>query len=178
MQYVAFLRGMNLGGRRITNDELCDCFRQLALENVWAFLASGNVVFESGPVAQAPLARRIQAGLKESLGYDVVTFLRSAAEVTALADTTPFAEPHGVAGGKLQVSLLQKKPTTVQGKKALSLATDNDQLALIGRELYWLPKGKLTDSDLDVSGIEKALGSTTTRTFRTIQRLAAKLTDS
>lgn len=28
-RYAAFLRGMNLGGRRITNSDLCACFEAM-----------------------------------------------------------------------------------------------------------------------------------------------------
>ncbi len=175
MQYVAFLRGMNLGGRRITNDDLCDCFRSLDFQNVWAFLASGNVVLESSSASRAKVSRVIETGLQEALGYEVPTFLREAREVVRMAAATPFAEPHGSAGGKLQVSLLAKKPTAAQREKALTFATEKDQLAIGRQELYWLPEGNITDSSLDLSGVEKALGAMTMRTHRTIQRLSMKL---
>ena len=43
--YVAFLRGMNLGGRRIKNEELRAEFEALGFEEVATFRASGNVIF-------------------------------------------------------------------------------------------------------------------------------------
>ncbi len=177
MQYVAFLRGMNLGGRRITNNDLCACLRDLGLQNPWAFLASGNVAFESPSRSRAQVSQLIEVGLNEALGYDVPTFLRTAREVAAIAAAIPFAEPQGAAGGKLQVSLLAKNPSATQRKKALSFATQQDQLTIEGREFYWLPEGKLTESELDLKGIEAALGVMTMRTQRTLQRLSKKLSD-
>ena len=44
-RYVAFLRGMNLGNRRIKNPELAAEFERLGFEDVATFRASGNVVF-------------------------------------------------------------------------------------------------------------------------------------
>ena len=41
-RYVAFLRGMNLGRRRIKNPELCAAFEDIGFTNVAAYLASGN----------------------------------------------------------------------------------------------------------------------------------------
>lgn len=177
MQYVAFLRGMNLGRRRITNDDLCGCFRGLGLQNAWAFLASGNVAFESPSASRAQVSQLIEIGLSEALGYDVPTFLRTAREVAAIAAAVPFAEPQGAAGGKLQVSLLGENPSAAQRKKALSFATQQDQLAIEGQEFYWLPEGKITESELDLKGIEAALGAMTMRTQRTLQRLSKKLSD-
>ncbi len=175
MQFVAFLRGMNVGGRRITNDDLCDSLRVAGFQDVWAFFASGNVVLESPSASAAKTTRLIEAGLEGALGYAVPTFLRTVKEVTRIAATSPFAESAGSDGGKLQVSLLAKKPTAPQRKKALTLATANDQLAIDGQELFWLPEGKLTDSVLDMAVLDKAIGPMTTRTQRTIQRLASKL---
>ena len=177
MQYVAFLRGMNVGGHRITNDELCACFSDLGMTNVWAFLASGNVAFESASSSRAEVAALIESGLRKALNYEVPTFLRSASEVAAIAAAVPFAATKGAVGGKLQVSLLARKPSASQQQQVLSYATANDQLAIEGKELYWLPDGKLTDSMLDMKAIGKALGSMTTRTLRTVQRLSVKLSD-
>ena len=52
-RYVAFLRGMNLGRRRITNDALRAEFEALGFGGVATFLASGNVIFESPDPAVA-----------------------------------------------------------------------------------------------------------------------------
>lgn len=175
MQYVAFLRGMNVGGRRITNDDLCDCFRELELQNVWAFIASGNVAFESPLTSKAKVTRLLETGLQEALGYEVPTFLRKANEVVALSTITPFSDAQLSAGGKPQVALLAKKPTATQKKQALSFATAEDLLAIDSQELFWLPEGKITDSELNLPAIDKIIGPMTVRTHRTIQRLANKL---
>ncbi len=55
-RYAAFLRGMNLGNRRITNDELCRALAGLGLDSPAAFLASGNVVFGSDETSSARLS--------------------------------------------------------------------------------------------------------------------------
>ena len=77
-RYVAFLRGMNLGRRRIKNGELCACFADMGFSSVAAFLASGNVIFDAALDDPASLSARIESGLRQALHYDVPTFLRSA----------------------------------------------------------------------------------------------------
>ena len=173
-RYVAFLRGMNLGGRRITNELLRSHFEELGCEDVATFRASGNVIFASEGEAPAQLAARLEGGLAEALGYEVPVFLRSAKELLAIAAHEPFAARE-VAGsnGKLQVALLARKPTAAAARKALALSTDVDRLA-IERELYWLPAGGISESDLDWKAIEAALGPTTVRTKGTIDQIAAK----
>lgn len=174
-RYVAFLRGMNLGGRRIKNDELRAEFEALGFEGVATFRASGNVVFGGAKKGEKALAEEIERGLGEALGYEVPVFLRSCAEVVAIAAAEPF-DPKQVARsqGKLQVSLLAKKPTPTARKKVLALSGDEDPLAFGKRELYWLPSGGLLESDLDLKAIEAALGKDTRRTMGTIEQIAAK----
>jgi uncharacterized protein (DUF1697 family) len=175
-RYVAFLRGMNLGGRRIKNEELRRHFEEMGLGEVATFRASGNVVFAPPKrEAESRLARRVEAELGERLGYEVPVFLRSAEEMAAIAAREPFdAKAVARSKGKLQVSFLAKKPSAAARKKALAAATEEDLLAIEGRELYWLPSGGISESDLDWKPIEAALGPGTIRTMGTIEQIAAK----
>lgn len=174
-RYVAFLRGMNLGGRRIKNEELCAEFEALGFSDVACFRASGNVVFAAKGGSEAKLAERIEAGLGEALGYEVPVFLRGAPELSALAAREPFdAAAVKAAKGKLQVALLPSKPVAKARKKALAEATDEDRLAVEGRELYWLPSGGVSETDLDLKMVEAALGPWTMRTMGTIEQIVAK----
>jgi uncharacterized protein (DUF1697 family) len=175
-RYVAFLRGMNLGGRRIKNEELRRHFEAMGFEKVATFRASGNVIFSSsGRESESKLARRVEAELDARLGYEVPVFLRSIEEVAAIAAQEPF-DPKRVAksNGKLQVSLLMEKPSATVKEKVLAMATDEDLLALDGRELYWLPSGGLLESDLDLKTIASLLGTDTRRTMGTIEQIAAR----
>jgi uncharacterized protein (DUF1697 family) len=176
-RYVAFLRGMNVGGHRIANAELCAAFGQIGLPDAATFRASGNVIFDAPAVeAREELATRIEHGLERILGYAVPVFLRDAAETRAIAAHRPFpAELVDASKGKLQVVLLAAKPKAKLRDEALARATDADRLALAGRELYWLPSGGTIDSDLDLAAVAKLLGGLTTmRTKGTIELIAAK----
>lgn len=175
-RFVAFLRGMNLGNRRLKNPELKAEFEQLGFEQVATFRASGNVVFEvGGRAGEASLAKKIEAGLAGGLGYDVPVFLRSAAEVTIIAGQQPFPKKRVEASkGKVQVSLLARAPSAKARKDVLALGSEEDLLAIEGRELYWLPGGGLLESELDLKAIEQALGKDTRRTMGTIEQIAAK----
>jgi uncharacterized protein (DUF1697 family) len=175
--HVAFLRGMNLGKRRIKNDELRAEFETLGFADVACFRASGNVIFGvAGRKSESALAKAIEHGLGDALGYEVPVYLRSAAEVAAIAAQQPF-DPQAVAAskGKLQVQLLERKPGAAARKEVLALATGEDALALIGRELFWLPSGGTIESDLDLKAIDRKLGKGTMRTKGTVDQIAAKL---
>jgi uncharacterized protein (DUF1697 family) len=173
---VAFLRGMNLGGRRITNEELGKAFEDLGLTEVATFRASGNVVFD-GPdgVGRADLATRVEVGLAEALGYEVPVFLRSCRQVATIAARKPFKAAEVKASkGKLQVAMLPDSPGKLARKEALALATAEDRLVVEGSELFWLPSGGISESDLDLKALESELGPWTMRTMGTVEQIAAK----
>jgi uncharacterized protein (DUF1697 family) len=173
--HAAFLRGMNLGGRRITNADLRAQFEAMGLGDVGVFRASGNVVFAAPDETEAALGERIEQALAAGLGYAVPTYLRTAAEVRAIAAEEPFpAAEVAASNGKLQVALLRETPPAAARKKVLALATDEDRLAFGRRELYWLPSGGLLESELDLKAIDKLLGPATRRTKGTMEQLAAK----
>jgi uncharacterized protein (DUF1697 family) len=175
-RYVAFLRGMNLGNRRIKNPELVAHFEAMGVAEVATFRASGNVVFVD-PVgeAESKLQKRIEAELDERLGYDVAVFLRSGEEVTAIAAREPFsATAIAASKGKPQVDLLSKKPSAKAAKEALALAGADDLMAIEGRELHWLPSVGLSEAEVDMKALDAALGKGTMRTAGTIEQIAAK----
>lgn len=176
-RYAAFLRGMNVAGRRITNDGLRAEFYALGLSEGAIFRASGNVAFEAGDEGPAALTARIEAGLHSSLGYRVATFLRSDEEIRALAAEQPFeAAAIEASKGKLQVLFLSDKPSQAARTEVTGLATDDDQLGFsAARELFWLPKGGTLESELDFKRIDALLGTSTSRTKGTVDQVATKL---
>jgi uncharacterized protein (DUF1697 family) len=175
-RYVAFLRGINLGNRRVKSPELIAHFEAMGFEDVATFRASGNVVFvdpdaDTGAKVQA----RVEAGLEEALGYDVATFLRSAKEVAAIAARDPFdAKAIEASKGKPQVVLLGRKPSAKAKKAVQEIAPDGDLMVVEGRELHWLPTVGLSETELDTKALDAVLGKGTTRTAGTIEAIAAK----
>lgn len=167
-RYAAFLRGINVGGTRIAKDDLCAPFAALGLEDVTTFRASGNVVFDGPRESATKLARRIEERLARDLGFTrAVTFIRTAAEMRALAADDPIPRK---AGQKLHVMFCLKKPP----KSVLEYATETDPLVIGKSELYWGPQGRMLDSDIDLKAIEKLIGPMTMRTKDTVDQIAAR----
>src|SRR3954452_406625 len=147
-RYVAFLRGMNLGNRRIKNPELIAHFEAMGLEDVATFRASGNVVFvDPAGESESKLQKRLEKELDERLGYDVAVFLRSAKEVAAIAAREPFpAKAIKASKGKPQVVLLGRKPTAKAKKAVEALCPEGDLMVVEDRELHWLPTVGLSET--------------------------------
>ena len=173
--HAAFLRAINVGGRRITNDALREACALAGLEEPATFRASGNVVFSAAGEDEAALQRRIEEGLERELGFAVPAYVRSAAQLRRIAAHEPF-DPKLVraSDGKLQVMFVPSKPTPAKRRQALALGTDRDRLDLRARELYWLPSGGLMDSELDRGALDRLLGPSTVRTKGTIDGVVEK----
>jgi uncharacterized protein (DUF1697 family) len=174
--HAAFLKGMNLGNRRLTNEELRGHFETIGLTEVATFRASGNVVFSSPQRrSERALVELIEAELAELLGYPVATFVRDRGELAEIVAAEPFdASTRSKLRGKPQVMLLGAKPAASARRKALALAGPEDALALEGRELHWLPAGGISDSQLDLKALEQLLGPMTIRTKGTLEQIAMR----
>lgn len=175
-RFVAFLGSINVGGHKATKEQLREAFAELGHDGVETFIASGNVIFDAaGPGSPGPVAAAAEQALERTLGYAVPVYLRSAAEVRAIAAEGPFdAEALEACGGKPQVLLLRELPSAADRELALALSTPADRLAFGERELHWLPEGRMTDSELALRSLAKLIGPSTTRTLNTIQRITDK----
>jgi uncharacterized protein (DUF1697 family) len=175
-RHAAFLRGINITGRHVKNDALCSAIEAMGFADVTIFRASGNVILDAGEGSDpGEVTTRVEAGLDGALGYDVPVFLRTATQVRAIDRHRPFdTELVDASEGKLQVAFLPRAPSPSTRKKALLLATAEDRLAIRGRELYWLPSGRMADATLDLKTLESLLGPWTMRTKGTIEQIAAR----
>jgi uncharacterized protein (DUF1697 family) len=174
--YIAFLRGINLGKRRPEMAELRRLFEQLKFTDVATFIASGNVIFASETADSRKLEKQIQEYLKKSLGYEVDTFIRTRAEVAAVAAFRPFPKAdlenpaHTVHAGFLQEPL---SPAHQRG--LLACRTEVDDLRVEGREYYWLCRIRSHESTIWTSPAMRALKLPTSsmRNLKTVRKLAA-----
>ena len=167
---------MNLGNRRLTNDELRGHFEAIGLDEVATFRASGNVVFSSPERrSERALTELIEGELASLLGYPVATFVRTAEELAAIAAAEPFdAATRERLHGKPQVMFLGRAPGAGARREALSLAGEQDALAFGERELFWLPAGGISDSALEMKALERALGEMTIRTMGTVEQIVSR----
>ena len=177
-RYVAFLRAINIGGRRASSAQLAACLEAHEFTNATNFRASGNLIFDADRASESTLTKRVDDALTTGLGFEVRSFLRTAAQVRAIAAFEPFPPKiRAKSQGKLQVALLAKPLPKRERDGVLALATDSDPLSVSGRELYWLPSGPTMQTDLDLRLLDKLVGENTRRTKNMISEIAAKFLD-
>ena len=176
VQYVAFLRAVNVGGRVVTMDVLRKEFIGLGLRDVSTFIASGNVMFSTRATDTDKLARRIEDRLKRALGYDVETFIRTIDEVAGVAGYAPFPAAQIQAAYALYVGFLAAPPPKSAHALLKGLETPIDAFHVNGREIYWLCKKRQSESKISYAVLERALKMRSTfRGMNTIVRLTTKI---
>jgi uncharacterized protein (DUF1697 family) len=172
---VCFLRAINVGGRNVTMAELRSHFESLELQRVETFIASGNVIFESPAKDTGALERKIQDHLAKALRYEVATFIRTAAEVGAVARHVSVKVSQVEPVTSVNVGFLAD-PLDAGAKSALlGLKSDIDDFHVHGREVYWFCKERQSESGFSNVVFERALKTKATwRGLNTVVKLAAK----
>lgn len=172
-RYVALLRAINVGGRRVKMDHLRELFGALGFANVESFIASGNVIFDSDEDTRT-LERKIEDYLWESLGYEVATFVRTASELENISRYRPFDPSDSEAEGNLlYIAFLHDTPSAEE--KLMTYRTEVDDFRVHAREVYWLCRKRMGEPPFSGATLERVLGTPATiRNSTTVRRLSEK----
>ena len=109
MRYVAFLRGINVGGNKLIKmDALADVFRSAGFRNVKTYIASGNVIFDTRASGRDALAKKIERKLLEAFGHEITAVLVPLSELESLVAKNPFKRIKNGRDVMLFVTLLGK----------------------------------------------------------------------
>jgi uncharacterized protein (DUF1697 family) len=172
--YVAFLRGINVGGyKSIKMEQLKMAFESSGFQNVKTFIASGNVIFDSEKTDSNRLAEKIKNKLKSLFGYEIGVILRTIDELQKMMDSNPFKGIKESSNIKFYVSFLGEK-----SKHKIKVPYESAQKDII--------IVKVTDGELfsvcfprsngrfgnPIALVEKEFGKkSTTRNWNTINRM-------
>jgi uncharacterized protein (DUF1697 family) len=90
VRYVALLRAVNVGGRKVEMARLRAAVAQAGFEDVATYIASGNLFFDSKLRSKAKIVEGLEAAMRDELGFEVPVALRTVAELEALVESNPF----------------------------------------------------------------------------------------
>lgn len=171
-KYMAFLRAVNVGGTTIIKmTELKRMFESFGLTNVETYIQSGNVIFESEERRASILEEQIERQLEKAYGKRIQLFVRTTREVAAMVKDCPFDPKDGLT---VYVAVLDRKPDPKSIEKLMSMGSEADDFAVIGREVFNLRRDR-EKSIFSNNMVEKTLGiAGTTRNLTTIRKLAEK----
>ena len=172
---VALLRGINVGGHTVKMKDLQRHFHALGFADVETVIASGNVVFETPLAADRHLEQMIENHLEQALGYGVATFLRTIPELAAVAGKQPFTIV-GDTPDEVVYAIFVRDAVTAGNRRTIeALSTDNDEVRVGKRVVYWHRHARCKDSEIFSAKLTRALGSaTTSRNLNTVRAIAQR----
>ena len=86
-KYVAFLRGINVGGnKKVPMKELIECFEKMGFTNIHTLLASGNVVFEG----KEAFLSNVESNLEKTFGFPIDTIIFPSSNIKDIINSQPF----------------------------------------------------------------------------------------
>jgi uncharacterized protein (DUF1697 family) len=161
--YVAMLRAINVGGRKLVMSDLKAIGEEMSLGSPRTFIASGNLIFTSSE-AEEPLRERLEHRLSEHMGAEVPVLIRNASEMAAVAAGNPF---EGEFEGNRVVAIFLNEPPQ---QDALSEAKNlkDERVALGKREFYVAYPSGMADSKLRIPAAAKG----TARNMNTVSKMA------
>jgi len=164
--FVAFLRGINVGGHIVKKEQLREAFESLGFQNVVTHKQSGNVIFETGS-SRKEVKPRIEEKLRGALGFDVAVFIRTIPELKNIISQDPFNGqekedtsfmvtmlPYPVPNSRLQLPLTIPKSTaeilSARGSEVFSVTHGGGEGALPNPFLESKLKVKATTRNLNI----------------------------
>jgi len=172
-RYIAFLRGVNVGGNKIIKmEKLRSIYEDLKLKNVRTFIQSGNVIFDTDEKDSDSLTKKIEKQLLKSLGYEVAAMLRFVSEIEALIKINPFKKSKLNDVVCLYLTLLHDKPTNDLKKSLIASSDDIATFKIIGKEVYTLYQRSKAKHPFSNNFVEKKLKvAATTRNWTVINKI-------
>jgi uncharacterized protein (DUF1697 family) len=154
MTTVAFLRGINVGGKHsLPMKDLASMLEGLGCAQVRTYIQSGNAVFEAPATLAARLPQALHAAILKKAGFEAPVVLRSSAQLAAALKANPFLAK-GADPEHLHLGFLADKPSAAAIKALDHGRSPGDSFSVLGQELYLhLPNGvartKLTNAYFD-----------------------------
>ena len=174
-RYFCFLRAINVGGHTVTMQQLKKLFESMGFSDVETFIASGNVIFNSAHRDSASAERTISKQLKEALGYEVDSFVRTREDLVTVDAFKPATAERIASALSYHVGFSGGEFDKAEQKKIAEFSTDSDDIRAGGREVYWVAQTRFSDSKVSSAALEKAIGRKATfRNINTVRRLLDK----
>ena len=167
--YVALLRGVNVGGVNIKMADLAEVVRGLGYDDVKTVLASGNVLFTT-PDAASAAKNALEAALRKRFGYEAWVHVLTVDAIRTIIAAYPYprtAERHAYV-------VFAVKPEVRSELLAVELDPAIEQARGGDGVIYWsVPKGSTLDSAMGKAQSKASYKPwITTRNQNTLEKLA------
>ena len=170
-RYVAFLRGVNVGGKnRLPMADLKNIFTAAGCAAAQTYIQSGNVVFEAAQDFAKRVPEIVTRAIHRRFGYETAVIVRSSEELRQVVASNPFdtsGDPRF-----LHVAFLDDKPGAEAASRLDPQRSPPDEFVVRGRNVYLHYPNGVARSKLTNEYLAAQLQTTSTmRNWRTVLTL-------
>jgi uncharacterized protein (DUF1697 family) len=176
MRYIAFLRGINVGGKNLIKmDELSGLFKRLGFTDVTTYIQSGNVLFNSDSGSIEQLVEQIETELQQIMGTTIPVMIRSVKALENLISQNPFANYRKDQDVHFYLCLLKKRPEKIPPLPLISLKDGMEIFHITDLYAFIVSRKVKGRFGFPNNFIEHELGAeATTRNWNTILKMIQK----
>lgn len=176
MVYIAFLRGINVGGKNIIKmSDLKQMFATIGLSDAITYIQSGNIIFSSDETENI-LLEKIESAIFNTFGLSVPVILRTLPELEQISTHHPFSEKdiellkENAEGEVFYLFLFNDDISDSNIQKIYAAKKEKEKLQIAKRDVYVLFDKTIRDSKL-AGAIQRIENHCTSRNIKTINKL-------
>ncbi len=176
MRYIAFLRGINVGGNnKVDMKTLALSFEQLGFGKVETYINSGNVIFETSNLEIPQLLETIQNKILEVFGLEIKVIIRNQEQIKKVCELIPKSWLNNQEM-KTDVMFLPSELDYPEIIDTLKFNSEVENLIYIEGALVW----NIEKVNYNLGQVPKFIGSKlykqiTARNINTVRKLAEML---
>jgi uncharacterized protein (DUF1697 family) len=140
VRYVALLRGINVGGKTLVKmADLKTCVERIGFDNVSTFIASGNVLFESGERDAAKLQTKVERAIEKRFRLPVRVVVLNRASYARIVKAVP---PAWIGDASIRANVAFVRPGTDAKRVVRELDPDPaiEQVKAVSGAILWATK--------------------------------------
>ncbi|MEA3202577.1 MAG: hypothetical protein QOI63_243 [Thermoplasmata archaeon] len=171
--FVALLRAVNVGGRKVAMADLRKLVEGLGFADVQTYIQSGNLVL-TGKGTAAAVEAKLEKAIAAEFGIAVPVIARTAEQWKAyLSVPKPFVAAAQATPNWVVLGLSKQPPAKGAAASLVARAQAGERVDIVGDAVWFhYPQG-IGESKLTPASIDKAVGSPlTARNLNTVRKLA------
>ncbi len=171
-QYIALLRGINVGGKhRVAMSVLKQCFEKAGYRDVATYINSGNVLFVSKEEKEENLAKKIEKQLESAFGFRIPVVVRSGRSFEKIAAAIP-KQWQNDTEQKSDILFLWKEYDSRKSLSLIRIAKGVDTVRYVPGAILW----NVSREQYGKSGMRDFIGTAlyknmTARNVNTVRKL-------
>jgi len=176
-RYIAFLRGINVGGHhKVPMSDLLIELKKMGFKNIITLLNSGNIIFDTASNNQVKLENELAIHLEKHFGFPIPTIVKKSEVILELFNNKPFKSVKLTKDIRFYVSFIKKNLEANLKLPWVSLDKSYQIIAIKDKTICSVLDLSISKTPKAMRVLEQFYGKNiTTRNWNTIEKIVKKL---